>query len=1125
ALLYELFCIDGCWFHTMELLSGVSFLAFVREHGRLHEERLRSALRQLLTGLAIIHAAGKVHRDLKPNNVLIEPDGRAVIVDYGLMVGLASAAATGTESAARWRAGTLAYMAPEQALHGTAHAAADMYAVGVMLFEALRGERPERSEQTNCFASSALGEPGSTADLEQLCAALLANEPRRRPNAHEALAALGAGAASPGAFHADSAASGHECFVGRATELRALHDAYARASSGRATLALVHGESGIGKSALLAQFSRDLRARLPAPLLWEGVCYERENTPYKMFDGVIASLVDQLCCLPESELLPCLPPDIDAAAWIFPVLRRLSTLSPSILTAGDRTDLGKRAFAAIRALFQRLRARAPVVICVDDLQWGDVDSMRLLQQLLAPPAPALLLVVAYRRSEEATSPLLHHALKRGGLHRLDCEVVDVPVDALGPTDSRALIMRQSAVPHAATWKASLTFERQLRAASGVPFLLRALGDGETTAAAGEEHEVSFESVVSRRVARCSSAARRLLDVLCLAGRPLQVNLALRVGELGSAGWSAASELCANRLARWRDTDGERCLEPYHDLIRSALAARAEPEQARALHASVVRHMQALELDEPTHLVDHLIAAGEREQAGQVAITAAQRAGQQLAWDSAARLLGLALTLLPVARAASYLLHAQHAEALAFAGRHRAAAEAYRTAAGLSPANLAAQHMRNAAQQLMRAGDIEPATALLEELLREVGLRYPRNEARAFGIFVAGQVRRSFAALPKPTPGWRRPPAEEERLATLATVYAELWLVDPVRSLAVHAWFFEAACRARDRYRLQALTWESASVAVVKGPRALPQVRELLAEIDLQVEHGSAYDRAVAQLARSVCLIHVECRPRDAEPLLIQAQAGLSGECRFERCFLSLMLDYVHEVQGDFASLAEAVLRYEHDCEDAYTLHRLLVSVPLVKLAQDQPTAALNFLKARWPRATRRATVSDFTVRIHLSSVQLYQGDAQAAFETLERDWMWLRTSGMFYSAPMRELADFYRARVAAARYRQTRDPSWRKRAGAREWPLFNYSAAEPRALTCMIEASLARTDQRHDACRALLLEAKQEHARMQNDTAYWAVQYRLAEVEAAPAALHEARAWMTSRGIRDPERWVTLFVP
>src|SRR5207249_3157196 len=103
-------------------------------------ERLRSALAQLATGLVALHSAGKLHRDLKPSNVVVTPEGRPVILDFGIAADMvAGEDPLRTAEDGIW--GTAEYMSPEQG-RGEASAASDWYAMGCMLYEALTGRLP-----------------------------------------------------------------------------------------------------------------------------------------------------------------------------------------------------------------------------------------------------------------------------------------------------------------------------------------------------------------------------------------------------------------------------------------------------------------------------------------------------------------------------------------------------------------------------------------------------------------------------------------------------------------------------------------------------------------------------------------------------------------------------------------------------------------------------------------------------------------------------------------------------------------------------------------------------------------------------------------------------------------------
>ncbi len=278
--LYDLLQVDGTWLFTMELLQGATFLDYVRPFGKLDADRLRRALAQLADGLEALHATGHLHRDIKPSNVLVtHADERLVLLDFGLVTDDDPGA---SRDGLGGIVGTPAYMAPEQAGQQALSPAADWYAVGAMLFEALTGRPPFEGKAMKILVDKMRQDapaPGTLrrvpADLDNLCRALLARAPDERPAAQRVRAwALGAAVATPAASVEQA-----PIFVGRADERAALDDGLADARRGRPALAHLVGPSGVGKSALLQAFLRDARETPPAPLVLHSRCYARESVP------------------------------------------------------------------------------------------------------------------------------------------------------------------------------------------------------------------------------------------------------------------------------------------------------------------------------------------------------------------------------------------------------------------------------------------------------------------------------------------------------------------------------------------------------------------------------------------------------------------------------------------------------------------------------------------------------------------------------------------------------------------------------------------------------------------------------------------------------------------------------
>lgn len=133
---------DGLAYLVMEYLPGITLRELMREQRRLTVPQTITIMDATLAGLAAAHRAGIVHRDVKPENILLAEDGRIKIGDFGLARATTANTATG-----QMLLGTIAYLAPELVTRGTADARSDIYALGILLYEMLVGEQPYKGEQ------------------------------------------------------------------------------------------------------------------------------------------------------------------------------------------------------------------------------------------------------------------------------------------------------------------------------------------------------------------------------------------------------------------------------------------------------------------------------------------------------------------------------------------------------------------------------------------------------------------------------------------------------------------------------------------------------------------------------------------------------------------------------------------------------------------------------------------------------------------------------------------------------------------------------------------------------------------------------------------------------------------
>ncbi|MET0341919.1 MAG: protein kinase, partial [Polyangiales bacterium] len=741
--LRELIEQGGRWKIVMELVPGTDFLSYVTAGDAPHrfdEARLRGALLGVVTGLRALHGYGILHRDLKPSNVRVTPEGRAVLLDFGLVTSIQPE----HQSTDALGLGTVAYMAPEQAQGRQLGPEADVYALGVCLFEALTGKLPfegatpietlMRKQQGEAPRASSLA-PETPDDLDALCSQLLALDPQARPDLRAVHVALTGADPGPIETLAPAARNLEALFSGREAELQNLARALAQTEEGALRVVLVEGESGVGKSELVTEFVRTAQRDHPTMLVLRGRCYENEQVAYKAFDGCIDELAKVLARLSAKDCDALLPLRSALLGQLFPVLRNVRSIAraPREGFSAEPTARRLEAFAALAALLARLAAEHPLVLVVDDLQWADAESFRLLQALFeAPEVPPLLVLATVRPRDELELDVLAHvqALRQ----RPETSLIEVL--GLPPAQARALARKLLAREVDDGWLATLASESE-----GHPLFLSELVRYAEAHPAAAHGPIKLEDALRARIEHLDPGARALLELVALAARPHGAHVFARALSVGVD--DAARTLLSERFLRMRKGAQLGC---FHDRIRHAVVELTPRARLASLHRRLAEALAETDDSDASEQARHWDLAGEPERASDAYERAADLALEALAFTRAARLYGRALELREgPADDRRRRLVVQRAHALAGAGQSAEAAALYQEAADRVDGDARIDLRNRAAQHLVLSSQVVPGVAAARALLREMGFVLPRRTLFALLRFLWDAM---WVALPR-----------------------------------------------------------------------------------------------------------------------------------------------------------------------------------------------------------------------------------------------------------------------------------------------------------------------------------------------------------------------------------------
>jgi hypothetical protein len=1151
----ELVAEGAQWFFTMELVNGIDLQSWVcgenvvsaptsigpvpmpgaatmpgtRPRPRraivYQEDRLRQAIGPLAEALAALHAAGCVHRDVKPTNVLVTAEGRPVLLDFGL-------ATTDASQVTLVGAGTPEYMAPEQVLETNVGVAADWYAYGSILFELLTGRLPFEGPRHEIMYRKTRERPprvselnrDAPADLAVLADGLLATDPAARLGASDVLAVLAPAGAEPARGGAaprppDVVADlGRAQFVGRAAELAALDEAFAEVrAGGGARAVIVRGESGVGKSTLVRAF---LDAQGDAALTLAGRCYERELVPFKAVDGFVDALAAALRKREDAFVAGLLPPRAAILLHAFPVLGRVDALARAhALPEGmDAREVRASMFAALRELLRRLGEERPIIGAIDDLQWADADSLALLAELLrGPGAPRLLLVGTLRTQTSASAP-------DGDERLFGPEASERPLVLGNLEGGAARALALDLLSATAPARAGDLAELVARESAGHPLFLRELAR-TVHLRSGDGAPLTLDGVLRARLAAFSPPALRALRVLALAGAPTPVRALLSVaGE--TTGAALLAELRAARLVHSTSGRVDDLVDIAHDRVRQVARASLSPEEARELHA---RLAATLELGvDPLRAAGHWREAGQPARAAQRFAEAAARAAEAFAFDRAVALFETALELGAWSDERRRALEVGLADALANAGRGEASARRYLSAARGAGRGEALALRRRATEELIRSGRLDEGRAVAAEALADAGLRFARAPLRA----LLGQR----ALLRLRGRRFRRRGVEEIAPRDLARVdlcwslSSGLGLMDPVQGAHFQVRSLLLALRAGEPYRVARGIAGEAAYAAAQGQAS--RARALLDEAGriaggLGNPHATGIVSLMSGLSGHLLGRFAEgIAHLDAASRVFREQCvGTVWELNAARQFSLECLYYLGELPRFRVEGAEA-LREAVDRGSVYATTTMRTGIANVAwLLDDDPARAREEVataKGGW--SSRGYHIQHWYTLYAETQLALYEGDGAAAHALMEAGWAGLRRSRLLMIEHTRLVALHLRARaaLAAAAGGAPGGLEVTKTAGSR---LARARGGWGRVFAALVEGGAAGLA--GDRALAAAAYGRAGAAAREVGLAVYAAAADLAAAELAgdAAARDAALAWMAARGAKNPRALARMLIP
>ncbi len=615
-------------------------------------------LRRLCQPLAYLHGEGIVHGDLKPENIIIRNGHTPVLLDFGVTSQFAGNLSWEGTRIEAGMAGTVPYMAPEQAQGEMVDARADLYSLGCILFELVVGRPPFADSSAFQVIWSHVNAPppvmsdlveGVPQELDDLALRLLEKRPQNRigyaDDVAAALVRLGAGQDPPSREPEPKPYLYQARLAGRSDQLTTLAERLDACEASQGQTVLVCGESGVGKTRLVLEFSRAASKR--EAIVLTGECRRGSARPLQGLARPLRMLSDR--CREKGR--------IEADRLLGARGKLLALYEPSIaeLSGQDAFPMPaaippaaarKRLFSYLAGTLSALSEQGTVLLIVEDLQWADELTVGFLEALAASSVlqdSALLVIGTYRADVE---PERLRALKKApGIDVLELSslapaaVAEMVGDMLAHIPapqvfSRFVAQQSGGNPfYVAEYLQTAVLEGLLRRDHDGFWQLEPEDDPEAAERAYSQLPLprTLRHLVARRIQALEGSVKALLETLCVLGRETTSSLAAVASGLPTEElYDGISELLRLQIL---DEMGES-LRFTHDHLRDVAYQALPPDRRANLHRSVAAAMEELPATERelrmAELAHHWVEAVEESRARSYYLAAARRAKDRYA---------------------------------------------------------------------------------------------------------------------------------------------------------------------------------------------------------------------------------------------------------------------------------------------------------------------------------------------------------------------------------------------------------------------------------------------------------------------------------------------------------------